>query len=71
MEEICATQEDFKTALSQLSARDRELLFYKYVLDLSPKGIADIVGINHNHIWKYLTRARHRAYKILTTKGGE
>ena len=71
IEEICVTQEDFKTALSQLSTRDRELLFYKHVLDLSPKDIANIMDINHNNIWQYLTRARRRAYKILTTKGGE
>lgn len=73
VEEICSTKEDYEElgkALYQLSERDKNLLYYKYNLELKDKEIADIMDISENNIRQYLTRARRRAYKILTDKGG-
>ncbi|ADY54474.1 RNA polymerase, sigma-24 subunit, ECF subfamily [Syntrophobotulus glycolicus DSM 8271] len=74
MQEICSTKDDYielGEAMEQLSKRDRDLLYNKYNLELSDKEIADIMGISLNNIREYLTRARRRAFKILTRREDE
>jgi RNA polymerase sigma-70 factor (ECF subfamily) len=69
VEEICVAKEDYTElgkAINQLSERDRDLLYYKYNLELRDKEIANIIGLPANNIREYLTRARRRALKILT-----
>lgn len=57
--------EALKAALRKLPDRDRELLEYKYLLDLSDKAIADIFGVKPSSIREYLTRARRKALKMM------
>lgn len=56
--------------LSRLSERDKDLLYYKYYLDLSDKKIALLMGIEHTNVRVSLNRARKRAKAILSRMGG-
>ena len=57
--------EELAEALQQLSERDRDLLCYKYNLELSDREIADIMNIPINNIREYLVRAKRRALKVI------
>lgn len=70
----CTLEEDYTTketyqalgeAIRQLSERDRNLLFYKYYLELTDKEIAKLMNIPVNNIREYLVRARRRALKSI------
>lgn len=68
VEEISSTREESEElakSLNQLSKRDRELLYYKYNLEMSDKEISEIMHIPINNIRQYLTRARRRALDII------
>lgn len=45
-------------ALAQLSERDKDLLYYKYYLDLQDKEIAQLLGIEHTNVRVSLNRAK-------------
>ncbi len=51
--------------MSRLSERDRDLLYNKYIFELSYKEISELMGIPVNNIREYLVRARARAMKLL------
>jgi len=55
--------------LAAIQERDRNLLYYKYNLELSDKKIAEIMDIPADNIREYLVRARRRVLKILDGKG--
>lgn len=63
------TYESLWETISDLSERDKYLLFYKYNLELSDKEIAKLMNIPVNNIRQYLVRAKRRALKIINKKG--
>lgn len=68
-EEIYIKSEEYKElgeAILGLKERDRDLLYNKYILDLSDKEISKLMDIPVNNIREYLVRARRRAYKIMS-----
>lgn len=65
---------DFETktefaVLNGLSVQDKDLLAYRYILDLSYKEIANITGIRFTSIGSRLREAKKRA-RLLLRKGG-
>lgn len=48
--------------------RDRDLLYNKYIFELSNKEISDLMDIPINNIRQYLVRARKRALDLLTSE---
>ena len=54
--------------MSRLSERDRNLLYNKYIFELSDKEISELMGIPVNNIRQYLVRARKRAIKLLNNE---
>lgn len=67
-EEQYVKQEEFEAleqALFQLTERDRNLLYFKYIMSMKDKEIARLVHIPSQHVRQYITRARSRALRIL------
>lgn len=74
VENLFLKQEDsveLGMALLELSERDRNLLYYKYILELKDKEIGETMNIPVNNIRQYLTRARRRALKIFQKRKSE
>lgn len=68
-EENYMQQEEYEyleQALLQLSERDRNLLYFKYNMDLSDKEIAGVSGIPAQHVRQYVARAKSRALQMLS-----
>ncbi|WP_018885312.1 RNA polymerase sigma factor [Paenibacillus massiliensis] len=67
-EESCVDKESYEElgrALEELSARDQQLLAYKYQLELKDQEMAQLMNIPSRNIQTYLTRARRRLlYKV-------
>lgn len=60
--------ENLGQLLCKLSVRDRDLLYNKYIFELSNKEISDLMDIPINNIRQYLVRARKRALDLLTSE---
>jgi RNA polymerase sigma-70 factor (ECF subfamily) len=58
--ERAAERDAVRRALGSLGARDRELIALKYHADLSNGDIAQIVGVNANHVGTLLHRAMNQ-----------
>lgn len=71
VEKIFAKEDckELLAAIQELKERDRDLLYYKYNLELSDKKIAETMDIPANNIREYLVRARRRVLNILGGKG--
>jgi RNA polymerase sigma-70 factor, ECF subfamily len=54
-----------KNAVSRLPQPQKDLLYFKYILDMSDEEIAKILGIAPNSVRQYLTRARRAAKKLI------
>jgi RNA polymerase sigma factor, sigma-70 family len=68
-EENYMLQEEFESleqALFQLSERDRNLLYFKYNMDLTDKEIAGLLGIPAQHVRQYVARAKRRAFQMIS-----
>ena len=52
-------------AMSLLPQSQKDLLYFKYLLDMSDKEIADVLGIAANSVRQYLTRARRSVKKLI------
>lgn len=52
-----ATLSQVKASLAQLSQEERDLVTMRYIDDMDPKEIAEIVGITPNHVSVKLNRA--------------
>lgn len=68
IEEAYIKKEQYKIlalTMSKLSERDRNLLYNKYIFELSDKEISELMDIPVNNIRQYLVRARKRALKLL------
>lgn len=55
--------------LEKLSERDRDILKYRYLLDMGDEEIAGILGIKPSSVRMYLTRARKNAFAIFDSEG--
>ncbi|WP_274528725.1 RNA polymerase sigma factor [Paenibacillus piscarius] len=56
-------------ALLQLSERDRNLLYFKYKLELGDQQIGELVNIPPQHVRQYIARARGRVLRVLSEAG--
>lgn len=56
---------DIYKAFQSILEKDRFLLQFKYILNMSDAEIAKIFGISQNSVREYLTRARRKAQKHL------
>jgi len=66
-------QEDIRLlsdAIVQLPQKQRDLLYFKYILELSNKDIADNFGITESSVRQYLTRSRRQVKKIIEKESG-
>lgn len=67
-EERLVQQEELELlniAFSKLPQSQKDLLYYKYILEMSDKDIAEILGIAPASVRQYLTRARRKAKKLI------
>lgn len=55
--------------LEKLSESDRDILKYRYLMDMSDEEIAGILGIKPGSVRMYLTRARKNAFAIFDSEG--
>lgn len=61
-------KEEILKVLNSISNIYKNLLFFKYDMDLSYKEISEILGINENTVKTYLFRAREQFKKIWRDK---
>jgi RNA polymerase sigma factor (sigma-70 family) len=59
-DELAAERDAVRRALGTLGARDRELIALKYHADLSNGDIAEVLGVNANHVGTLLHRAMNK-----------
>jgi RNA polymerase sigma-70 factor (ECF subfamily) len=57
--------EELGKAVLKLPAKHKYLLYFKYMLDMNDKNIAEILNIAPNSVRQYLTRARREAKKLI------
>lgn len=62
--------EALEEALFQLTERDRNLLCFKYYMEMTDKEIEHLSGIPADHVRQYVARARHRALRFLSEGEG-
>ena len=55
--------------LGRLSERERDILKYRYLLDMGDEEIARVLGIKPSSVRMYLTRARKNAFAIFDSEG--
>lgn len=63
-------REEIQCAMDKLSERDRDLLYFKYRLDLSAPDICRAMGIKPESFYQALSKARKRLCKIMEQEGG-
>lgn len=51
--------------ITKLPEKEKDLLYFKYVLEMKDNEIANILGIAPNSVRQYLTRARRDAKKLM------
>lgn len=56
---------ELREALLKLSEKYKELLYFKYILELHDREIADILNIAPDSVRQYLTRARREAKELM------
>jgi len=68
VEETIVRQEEINemgSALLKLPEKQKDLLYFKYFLEMDNAEIAEILGIGTASVREYLTRARRNAKKML------
>ena len=55
---------DLSNALLKMSERDKELLTYRYTMEMSSKEISKITGIKESNVNYYIRRVREKLLKI-------
>lgn len=60
---------ELSKALRKIPEKDRVILEDKYVLEMSDEQIAKQFGVSTSSVRSYLSRARKKAYSILTKEG--
>ncbi|GHU80430.1 RNA polymerase subunit sigma-54 [Clostridia bacterium] len=68
--ELRVDYEHLSEAIQKLSERDRDLLYFKYYLELSNKEIAERMSIKPDNVGGYLTRARRRIKTLIEKSEG-
>ena len=63
--------EEVQKAFQQLPESIKDILRYKYLLEMSDREIADLLDIDKNSVRAYLTRARREVYRICKENGYE
>lgn len=63
--------EKLKGLLVQLPDKYRDLLNYKYLLELTDAEIAELIGIKKDSVRQYLTRARRAVYALYQEDGND
>ncbi|MFP4977515.1 RNA polymerase sigma factor [Paenibacillus sp. CN-4] len=75
---LAATEEDYikgekydtlKKAMFQLTERDRNLLYFKYKMEMGDQQIGQLLNIRASNIRQYVARARRRILQILSEEG--
>ncbi|MEK3875228.1 RNA polymerase sigma factor [Paenibacillus sp. FSL M7-0420] len=56
-------------AMLQLSERDRNLLYFKYKLELRDPQIGELLNLPPQHVRQYISRARGRVLRVLREEG--
>ena len=59
------TLESLSDAVLKLPERQKNLLYFKYILSMTDTEIAEELGIGSNSVRQYLTRARRDAKKLM------
>ncbi|WP_405107077.1 sigma-70 family RNA polymerase sigma factor [Paenibacillus sp. FSL K6-1217] len=57
-------------AMLRLSEHDRNLLYFKYKLELRDQQIGELLNIPTQHVRQYISRARGRVLRALREEGG-
>ncbi len=57
--------EALEKAVLKLPAKHKYLLYFKYILEMNDRNIAEILNIAPNSVRQYLTRARREAKKLI------
>ncbi len=52
-------------AILKLSDKYKDVLYFKYILELHDREIADILNISPDSVRQYLTRARRKAKELI------
>lgn len=60
--------ETLRESISKLAQSQKDLLYFKYLLDMKDEEIAKIFDIAPNSVRQYLTRARRNARKLIETE---
>lgn len=63
--------DELAQAISRLSERDQDLLYFYYILEIDSKELSRIMGIPKRNIRQYIYMARKRAYRLLMEGGAE
>lgn len=58
---------DLQAALMALNERQRELVVLRWVVDMTPDEIADVIGSNRAAVYAALGRAQRRLQKLLSS----
>ena len=61
--------ETLSNAILRLLEKDKDLLYYKYILEMNDVEIAKILSIAPDSVRQYLTRARRKARKLMEKEG--
>lgn len=57
--------EELGNAILRLPEKQKDLLYFKYILGMADAEIAEIFGIAPDSVRQYLTRARREAKKLM------
>lgn len=63
--------DELAQAISHLSERDQDLLYFYYILEIDSKELSRIMGIPKRNLRQYIYMARKRAYRLLMEGGSQ
>ncbi len=55
---------EMNEAILRLSEKEKDLLYFKYILEMNNEELAEILGIKPGSVRQYLTRARRKVQKL-------
>lgn len=56
---------EMENAILRLPDKQKDLLYFKYILEMHDRDIAEILKISSDSVRQYLTRARRKAKELL------
>lgn len=60
-----------RDAILKLPEKEKELLYFKYILEMDNSELAEILGIALASVRQYLTRARRKAQELRNKEVGK